>query len=120
MEIKHSYYNLASEERQTMYSLKNDQSIVIKEEGQCSAVVTWDKKDYLMEAEKQLFCKETYEKVSSNPSFIIKTIHDTLEKVRKRGDISSNVLDYFNVESLIDSIYYLKSIKGCMIFQEGQ
>ena len=99
MEIKHSYYNLASEERQTMYSLKNDQSIVIKEEDRCSAVVTWNKKDYLMEAEKQLFCKETYEKVSSDPSFIIKTIHDTLEKVRKRGDISSNVLDYFNVEN---------------------
>ena len=66
-----------------MYNLKNDQSIVIKEADKGSAVVIWDKKDYLMEAEKQLSCKETYEEVSSDPSFLIKTIHDTLEKNRK-------------------------------------
>ena len=82
-EIKHSYYNLTREERQAMYNLKNDQSIVIKEADKGSAVVIWDKKDYLMEAEKQLSCKETYEEVSSDPSFLIKTIHDTLEKNRK-------------------------------------
>ena len=46
-----------------MYNLKNDQSIVIKEAGKGSAVVIWDKKDYLMEAEKQLSCKETYKEV---------------------------------------------------------
>ena len=50
-----------------------------------------------MEREKQLSCRETYEEVSSNPSFFIKIIHDTLEKIRKSGDISSNILDYFNL-----------------------
>ena len=59
-EIKHSYYNLTREERQAMYNLKNDQSIVIKEADKGSAVVIWDKKDYLMEAEKQLSCNKTY------------------------------------------------------------
>ena len=44
-----------------------------------------------MEAEKQLPCKETYEEVSSDPFFLIKTIHDTLEKIQKRGDIFSNI-----------------------------
>ena len=34
-----------------MYNLENDQSIVIKEADKGSAVVIWDKKDYLMEAE---------------------------------------------------------------------
>ena len=48
-----------------------------------------EKNDYLMEAEKHLFCKETYEEVSSDPSLLIKT--------SKKGDISSNILDYFNV-----------------------
>ena len=43
-------------------------------------MVIWDRKDYLMKAEKQFFCKETYEEVSSDPSFVIKTIHDTFEK----------------------------------------
>ena len=72
-----------------------------------SAVVIWDKKDYLMEAEKQLSCKETYEEVSSDPSFLIKTIHDNLEKIRKRGDISNNILDYFNVENPKFGRFYL-------------
>ena len=48
-----------------------------------------------MEAEKQFSCKETYEEVSSDLTFLIKTIHDTLEKFRTRGGISSNILDYF-------------------------
>ena len=52
-----------------------------------------------MEAEKQLSCKETYEEVSSDPYFLIKSIHNTLKKIRERGDISSNILDYFNVEN---------------------
>ena len=49
------------------------------------------KKNYLMEAEKHLFCKETYVEVSSDPSFLIKT--------SKKGDTSSNISDYFNVVS---------------------
>ena len=36
-----------------------------------------------MEAEKQLSCKETYKEVSSDPSFLIKTIDDTLKKSKK-------------------------------------
>ena len=51
-----------------MYNLKNDQSIVIKE------------------VEKRLSCMQTYEKVSSCSSFLIKTIYDTLEKIQSRGD----------------------------------
>ena len=90
-----------------MYNLKKDQSIVIKEADKGSAVVIWDKKDYFMEAEKQLSCKETYEEVSSDTSFLIKTIHDTLEKIRKRGGISSNILDYFNVENPKFGRFYL-------------
>ena len=62
-----------------------------------------------METEKQLSCKETYKEVSSEPSFLIKTIHDTLEKIRKRGDISSNILEYFNVENPKSGRFYLLS-----------
>ena len=35
--------------------MTNDWSIVIEEADKSSAVVIWDKKDYLMDAEKQLF-----------------------------------------------------------------
>ena len=90
-----------------MYNLKNDLSLVIKEADKGSAVVIWDKKDYFMEAEKQLSCKETYEKLSNDPFFLIKTIHNTLEKIRKRGDISSDILDYFNEENPKFGRFYL-------------
>ena len=71
------------------------------------AVVIWDKKDYFMKAEKQLSCKETCEEVSSYPFFLIRTIHNTLEKIRKRGDISSDILDYFNEENPKFGRFYL-------------
>ena len=106
-EIKYSSYNLTREEQQAMYNFKNDRTIVIKEADKGSAVVIWDKKDCLLEAEKQLSCKETYEEVSSDPSFLIRTIHDTLKKNRKRGDIFSNNLDYFNVENPKFGRFYL-------------
>ena len=79
-EIKHLYDNLTREEREAMYYLKNDQSIVTKEADKGSAVVIWNNKDYLMEAEKEISYKETHEEVSSGPSFFIKTFPDTLEK----------------------------------------
>ena len=75
-----------------------------------------------MEAEKQLCCKETYEEISSISSFLIKTIHNTLEKIRKRGEISSNILHYFNVENPKFGRFYLlpKIHKRCMISQKEQ
>ena len=75
-----------------------------------------------MEAEKQLCCKETYEEISSISSFLIKIIYNTLEKIRKRGEISSNILDYFNVENPKFGRFYLlpKIHKRCMISQKEQ
>ena len=52
--IKHSYNNLIREERQALYDLRNDTSKIIKEAGNGSVVVIWDKDDYLKEAEEQL------------------------------------------------------------------
>ena len=49
-------------ERDSVYSLKNDNSIIIKEADKVSAVVVWDKEDYLKEVKNQLndknVCKE--------------------------------------------------------------
>ena len=98
-EIKHTYCNLIRKERKAMINFKINQSIVIKEADKSYTVVIWDKNDYLMEAQKQLSCKETYEEVSSDLFFLVKIIPDTLEKIRRKGDISSNILDYFNIEN---------------------
>ena len=49
---KDKYNNLTSEERQTLYDLKNDKNIVIKAADKGSALVVWDREDYIKEAEK--------------------------------------------------------------------
>ena len=105
LNFKHTYSNLTREEQQDLYNLKKDESIVINEADASSTVVTWDKKNYFMETEKHLSCKETQEDVSSDPSFHIKGIHDTLEKITKI--ISSNILDCFNVENYKLGRFYL-------------
>ena len=93
--FKHTYYSLTREEHQAMYDFKNDQSIVIKEADKGSAVVIWDKKDYLMEAEKQLSCKKTFEEVSTS----LKLFMILSKKLKQGGEISNNILDYLNVEN---------------------
>ena len=50
---KDKYNNLTSKERQALYNLKNDKNIVIKGADKGSAVVVWDRQDYIKEAEKQ-------------------------------------------------------------------
>ena len=51
---KTTNYNLSKEQYLTMRNLQNLQSVVIKPAEKGSAVVVWDKTDYLKEAERQL------------------------------------------------------------------
>ena len=46
-----------------MRSLQNDRSVVIKPTYKGSAVVVWDRTDYLKEAERQLSDEKTYEEI---------------------------------------------------------
>ena len=54
---------LTKEEREDLYNLKDDTSIIIKVAGKVSVVVVWDREDYLKEAYRQLDDKEVYEQV---------------------------------------------------------
>ena len=48
IEIRQSKYNnLTREERSALYNLKNDKNIVIKSADKGSAVVVWDRDDYI-------------------------------------------------------------------------
>ena len=47
LDYKVGYSNLTKGERDAIYSLKNDSSIIIKEADKGSAVVVWDRDDYL-------------------------------------------------------------------------
>ena len=57
-------------------------------------VVVWDRKDYLKEAHKQLANDEVYEEVTSDLSTIESTIFTACNKIRARGDLSADNLEY--------------------------
>ena len=98
LENNTSYFNLTREERNAIYTLRDDPSIIIKEADKGSGVVVWDKQDYLAEAEKQLGDKEVYKQVNGDiEGPLIKVIKKVLHNVRKRRDISDETLDYFLV-----------------------
>ena len=70
-------------------------------------VVIWEREDYLKEAEEQLSCKEMYEAVTDDPSYLINVLHRTLEKTQKKDDIDTNTLKYFDVEETKFGRFYL-------------
>ena len=89
------FNNLTKDERNAMYSLKDDKSIIIKGADKGAAVIVWDREDYLKEASKQLEDKEVYLEVPNDSSALVSTILKFLEKIRKRGDLSQDTLNYF-------------------------
>ena len=65
-----TYNNLTKDERDALYSLKSDSSIILKGIDKGSVVVVWDREDYLKEAFKQLDDGE----VPDDPNVVISTI----------------------------------------------
>ena len=94
MDTTLSYSNLTREERQAIKSLKEDPNIVIKSADKGSAVVVWDREDYLQEASNQLGDTSTYEEVFGDcVSPLITTIQDCLLKISSRGDVPKQTMD---------------------------
>ena len=94
---KDKFNNLTKKERDALYSLKNDNTIVTKGAGKGSGVVVWDGENYLKEAHKQLSNEEVYGllEVTNDPSTLKSTIFTALNKIRARGDLSADTLEYF-------------------------
>ena len=102
------YSNLTKEERNAIYSLRDDNTIIIKEADKESDIVVWDRKDYLAEAKKQLDDKEVYQEVRGDiESPLIKIIKRVLGNIRNRRDISDETLDYFLVNNPKLGRFYL-------------
>ena len=74
MHTKISYSNLTKGERNALYSLRDDKSIIIKETDKGSGVVIWDRGDYLAEAKKQLDDKEVYQELKGDVESPLKKI----------------------------------------------
>ena len=60
------YSNLTKEERQAIYFLRDDTSIIIKEADKGSGIVVWDKEEYLAETRTQLKDKDVYQELKGN------------------------------------------------------
>ena len=58
-------------------------------------VVVLNREDYIKEVNKQLSYEEVYEEVTSDPSTLESTIFTALNKIRARGDLSADTLEYF-------------------------
>lgn len=88
LDTKLCYSNLTIEEKEALKSLRDDTSIIIKEADKGSAVVIWDCKDYLIEAENQLLDSAVYEELKGDYiSPLIKKVKYCLNKIKLRGDI---------------------------------
>ena len=97
---KISYSNLTEGEINALYLLRDDPSIIIKEADKGSVVVVWDREDYLREANSQLSDKDVYQEVKGYAEdHLIKVIKSVLRKIRNRGDVSDENLDYFLVNN---------------------
>ena len=58
-------------------------------------------------AEKQLGDEKVYEKVSNDAAPLLKTINEIITKIRKRGDLKRDYLDYFIMKDPKFSRFYL-------------
>ena len=73
--------------------------------------VVWDREHYLKEEHKQLSDKKVYEEVKNNSSSLESTIFISLNKIRGRGDLSSDNLEYFfNKDPKLARFYLLPKI----------
>ena len=98
---------LTESERKALYDLENDKIIVIKSADKGSAVVVWDREDYIKEAEKQLGDEQVYEEVSNDAAPLLKTINEVIAKIRKRGDLKRDNLDCFIMKDPKFARFYL-------------
>ena len=73
--------------RDAVYSLENDNSILIKETDKGSAIVVWDRDDYLREAKNQLNDKNVYKDLTGNVEVLLKKSSKRSSKKSEIGEI---------------------------------
>ena len=99
--------NLTKEERNALYSLRDDSTIITKGANKGSVVVVQYGEDDLKEPYKQLEHREVYEVVRNDLNVLVNTIIKALEKIPFCGDLSSDTLHYFVVEDPQFARFYL-------------
>ena len=89
--------------------------IIIKEADKGSAVVVWDREDYLREVNSD---KDVYREVKGDAEGpLMEVIKSALRKIRNKGDISDETLDYFLVNNPKLDICFQGFTKDFIMFQ---
>ena len=102
-----TYNNLTREERLALNTLRDDTSIVIKEADKGSAVVVWDREDYIKEANSQLQDSEVYEETSLDSKFLADIIFQALNKMKFKEEITDKNIEYFMIDNPRLARFYL-------------
>ena len=103
-----NFSNLSHSELSSLDKLKCDKDIIIKEADKGSAVVVWDRGDYIMEANRQLDDRQVYEEVEVDPSVELgKTINDKLKEIREADPALDEVAGYLEVNNPRLGRFYL-------------
>ena len=126
MKANIKYFNLSREEWNAIRSLADDRNVVTKKADKGLCIVIWGRNDSLMEAEKQLSDKKVYQEVSNSENILSKLVemcNKMFSSLKKRSYITEKQLKYFpmNIEIpqiLVNSIFFPKLIKDCIMFQE--
>ena len=112
-----TYSNLTREEWQTIRSLADDRSIVIKKADKGSCVVVCDRDDYLSDAEKQLCDKAIYKDGSFNVkilSDLVARSNKIFKSIERKGAISEKEMKYFLYDyknaTNLGKLYFLPKI----------
>ena len=113
IEAGQNYPNLTEAKRESLQDLIYDKSIVIKPADKGSAVVIWDKQDYLKEYELQLGNKSVYEEMTRDPlQGITQKICNTLLDMLRKYEIDKKLLNYLlkmlNLDVFISCQRYIR------------
>ena len=116
LDEKISYSNLTKGGRNALYLLRDDPSIIIKKAEKGSVLVVWDREDYLREVNSQLSDKDVYREVKGDAEGpLIKVIKSVLRKIRKRGDFSDEILEYFHIWSHLQKKPLMENFIFCAV-----
>lgn len=101
-----TYSNLSQNEIKALTSLRNNHNIVIKSADKGGAIVIMNRKDYLLEAERQLYNPEHYSEVQSDltPN-IIKEINNFIQRVKQH--LSKELTIYNTIKTARTPLFYL-------------
>lgn len=82
------FNNFTKDDRNGMYGLKDDKSIINKGPDKVAAVIIWESEDYLKEAIKQLEDKEVYLELLNDPIALLSIILKPIGKKETWGFVT--------------------------------